>query len=415
MADKTVKALLVSTNSSHVLTQLPVAAELSRRGHRPLFLVRDSVVRPKHRVTHVLEETGFSTCEYCGYYESDMYRRLPGVRAYVRSKRAVFAFLRTVDFDIAIVCNDDAALFDRLVVDFCRLNNKESLLIQESVRPARRRLPLPTLLKYYGTSILVAKLVQTAARCLTYGPFVRRGYGHSHCTMIAAAGERFRRQLDREGVASSKIRVTGQPRLDRRKEQPAARVPDRGCPTRQRVLLFCSQPLRRNWEPLDRLFKDLVLACKALDDVRLLVKLHPRDLEVEHWLALLDPSEANSHLEVTKTRPLDECFRVADAVVTIASTTCLEAMAAGLPVGLVNYLPTPCYLPYDEAGAALSITSANALKDSIQKLLSDSQLRARLVANSRSVLRDELYLQDGQSASRIVDYIEERVYAAGRT
>jgi UDP-N-acetylglucosamine 2-epimerase len=223
--------------------------------------------------------------------------------------------------------------------------------------------------------------------------------------MIATAGDRFRRQLVDEGVVANKIRVTGQPRLDlvRRTSQGPEKRDEK---TGHRVLLFCSQPIP---EPqlARELFRDIVLACDELDDVKLLVKLHPRDADIGEWLRLLPHNAGRSLLDVTKTRGLDWCLREADGMMTIASTTCLEAMAVGLPVALVNYLPISWYLPYDAMGAAISIAKKDELRDAIRRLLYDEPLRTSLCRHSEEVLRDELFLRDGASASRIVDFIED--------
>src|SRR5262249_50558321 len=141
-------------------------------------------------------------------------------------------------------------------------------------------------------------------------------------------------------------------------------------------------------------------------------KIHPDDSPEEHWQALLHSSEMDSVLEVTSTRPLGECFDMADAMMTIASTTSLEAIAAGLPVALINYLPIPWYLPFDESGAVLPVTDPSRLTDVIRTLLFDTDTRSRLRANAPRVFFDELYLQDGKSAQRIAQFIEENLNGA---
>ncbi len=399
--------LFTPGNRSHVASMLPIAEELRRRGHDSSFLTRDAVIEPEYRTAEAVKGAGFPCYEYSGYYESDVSRLLPKVASYVRSKREVFAFLSSIPFDVAVFCNDNSALFDRLVIAFSRREHKEVLLVQESVRPAHRPASLATQIRRRGLSAVAAWGSRILARCAPPGAFVRRGYGRSGCTMIAAAGDRFRRQLMRQGVAGKNIRVTGQPRLDgTMKSTP--RLSDNGDGKTERVLLFCNQPIPES-HLLDRLFVDLVTACDACDNVRLLVKLHPRDLPVDHWLRLLPADAGHSLLEVTNSRKLDECFQLADAMMTVASTTSLEAMAAGLPVALVNYLPISWHLPYDELGAALSIDSACTLKESILRLLFDCSVCESLRARAETVLQDELYLRDGGSAKRIVDFIEERL------
>jgi glycosyltransferase involved in cell wall biosynthesis len=411
MTAKPIRALFVPGNVAHVRTQLPVAAELARRGHDVAFLVRDRMVAADYRVAPLLAATGQVVHDFDGFYETDLGRRFPRLAAYGRSRRDVTRALDALGFDLAVLCNDDSALFDRLVVDFCRRGDRRTLLIQESVRPAQRRLGLGRRIRHQGLSAVAGGWVQSAGSALLPGPFTRRGYAHGGCDLIAAAGDCFRRRLMDEGVAAERIRVTGQPRLDALEAPPAGPLAAAGD---EAVLLFCSQPIPAPPRLVDRLFVELVAACEALPKVRLLFKLHPRDLPEEHWRGLLGKAVSGEavlgdRVEVTKTRPLAESFRTADAMMTVASTTALEAMAAGLPVGLVDYLPTPWYLPYEERGAALSVRSRSELPDAVRRLLRDRALREGLTAHAGQVLQDELYLRDGHSAERIADFIEERL------
>jgi hypothetical protein len=412
-ADDAIKVLFLPGNPSHVKSQRPVAEELVRRGHAPSFLIRDGVVDEYYRVGKCLDRDEFITHVYQGYYRSDINRALPELRSFFRARREVDEFLGLLDFDVAVFCNDDSGLFDRLVIDSCRRRSRAALLIQESVRPAQRVLPILTRLRQQSLTETAGQIANALGSKLSRGPFFRKRYGHSPCNIIAVAGERFRRQLIAEGVPASRIRVTGQPRLDGALQPPTG-LRKRRDPDKPAVLLFCNQPVPGAEQALDQMFRDLVHACDDLDNVRLLFKLHPDDLPQEHWLALLAPNEGRNLLEVTSRRPLKECFDQAAAVMTIASTTSLEAMAEGLPVGLVDYLPVAWYLPFAESGAALSVTSAADLKESIRQLLFDEEARTRLVARSGVVFPDELHLRDGQSASRIVDFIEESLGIASK-
>ena len=172
---KPVRALFIPGNRSHVATQLPVAEELRRRGNEAHFLTRDAVIHEAYRTSASLEGGGFTIHAYEGYYQTDIGRRLPRLGPYFRSRREVFRFLDAVAFDVAATCNDDSALFDRLVVDYSRRRGRDVLLIQESVRPAQRRLPLGAALRAQGRSALTTPLLLCVARWATGGAFARRG------------------------------------------------------------------------------------------------------------------------------------------------------------------------------------------------------------------------------------------------
>jgi hypothetical protein len=377
------------------------------RGHSCSFLTRDSLIEPCYRVEHLVDRQQFGTHTYTGHYETDL-DRFPGLRSYLRSRREIARFLSSLEFDIAVVCNDDAGYFVRILIDYCRRYGKEAILIQESVRPAPRSEAFSGSHKKQGRSTPVRSTLRFVARRAMSSALFRKGYGHSPCTMIAAAGDRFCRQLIAEGVAANKIRVTGQPRLDSLYPPDSAdRVerPIRADP----VLLFCTQPLPGTQPFMDDLFHDLISVCSSLGNVRLLFKLHPLDLPEKHWLRLIDRDEERFVADVTRKRPLRECFDMADGMITIASTTSLEAIAAGLPVGLVNYLPISWYLPFERSGAVLSIQRREDLEATVRALLFDHQVRSALKKNSSTVFLDELYLQDGRSAVRIGDFIEEKL------
>jgi hypothetical protein len=405
-----VKALLVVPgNRSHAASLLPVADELKRRGHQAEFLIRDAYIEVANlRVADLIDKEQYPVHVYDGEYQTDINQALPYLGSYFRSQKAVGKFLAARDYNLVALCNDDSALFDRLLIDWSVRRRKEVLLIQESIRPARRRLPLGARLQSEGVRKLVLTALLGVAGSVCSSPYFRKGYGHSACTMIATAGDRYRRQLLGEGVPAAKLRVTGQPRLDTPPNLSTGFVVTRkrGEPA---TLLYCNQPLNEAQPYLPQLLRDLAVECQALDQVRLVFKLHPEDGPAGPWREALPIPELRRVVEVVDNRRLDDCFREADAMMTIASTTSVEAMARGLPVGLINYLPVPWHLPFEQCGAALSVTTRAQLRASIQELLYNAELRRRLVSNADQVFMDELYLQDGGSAGRIVDFMEEQL------
>lgn len=404
-----IRVLFVPGNPLHAKTHLLVAEELTRRGHVATFLARDQVTTADYRVREVLENSGYEIIDYAHFYESDQGRVFPSLQTYGRSRRAVFDFLSRLPFDLSVSCNDTSALFDRLVVAFGRRHNKPSLLIQESIKQARREITLRAVMRRHGIRKATLLAARRAAVRWLPGPFTARPYGHSECTLIACAGERFRQQLLAEGVAATKLHVTGQPRFENQKPRTTE---DRSIRlSSDAVLLYCSQPLQGCAEAARQFFVDLVRACDSMPGVRLIVKLHPRDDHPDALQKLLPDSAGSSLLEITRQRSLSECFAMSQAMITVTSTTCVEAMQAELPVGLLNYFPTNRYLPYDQYEAVVPINSPANLRESLHRLLFDPELRRCLVANSPKVIEDEMFKLDGRSAERIVDLIEEQVDA----
>jgi hypothetical protein len=403
-----VQVLFVPGNRSHVATFLPVADELVCRSHEASFLVRDSLVDHEYRVKDLLVSPTLPVREYTGNYNSDMRRLFPAVSSYGRFKREFRRFLAGERFDVLVTSNDDSVMFDRLAVFEARKRGVLTLLIQESVRPTHRRVPISRVLSDAGTQELRGEVAQVVARVLCLGPFFRKGYGHGGCALIAAAGAAFKEQLVDEGVPSASITITGQPRLDfqvcsasRPHPDPQGRAP--------LTVVFCNQPLLCRQEPQDRLFVSLVRACAVLPRVRLHFRPHPRDLPDSHWLGLLPKDIDRERVLVSRAGKLSELLCEADAMLTVASTTALEAMAAGVPVGLVNYLPTSWCLAYDRFEAAVAIDSEAALGPAIETLLFDRTMRVRCRKNAPTVLEHELHLRDGYSPRRIVDLLEQQL------
>lgn len=399
------KVLFVPSNPSHVATQLPVAQELLSRGYRSVFLTRDSLIEEEYRVETLLNCNNIPILQYTSYYEADGNRYFPRIMSYFKFKNIFSQWLSRVEADAVVVCNDDAALFDRMVVELFRRAGKHTFLVQESVRPAIRKIPFTLKLRGQGRREMLHKLLQYYASRLRLNSFFRKGYAHSSGTWIFAAGDIFRERSLKEGIEGSRIRVTGQPRLDGR-SLPLSTMKRGKNISKDKVLLFCNQPVKCSLETQARLFIDLVDATDEMEGVKLIVKLHPRDPPDTYWMQLLRPGQGRSLLDVTRSRTLTSCFEMADAFMTIASTTCIEAMDYGLPVGLIDYLPIEWYLPYRDLDAVVSVQSRVELSNSIKMLLFDEAVRTSLQEKADDVLCKELYLRDGKSAWRIANYIE---------
>lgn len=398
--------LFIPSNPSHVATQMPVAEELLKRGNIPLFLSRDYHIEKQYCVEPTLSNYSMPVVRYKSYYKTDENRIFPSIYSYLKFYAKFSVWLSNVGADAIVVCNDDAALFDRMAVNIFLRTGKSAFLIQESVRPAIRKISFNKKYKEQGAKGILQDILKCLAFRYRLGPFFRKGYAHSSVTMIFTAGEMFSHRLRDEGVTHSQIIVTGQPRLDIKASPVEALLHEKKVGS-GKVLLFCNQPVKCSKEAQEGLFLDIVNLTDSMEGVSLIVKLHPRDPPESYWIQLLKPGQGRSLIDITRSSPVIDCFKRADAFITITSTTCLEAMEYGLPVGLIEYLPIEWYLPYSSLNAVISVKSYVELRHAIEMLLFDESVRNRLHENAENVLIQELYLRDGKSATRICDHIEQ--------
>ena len=401
---KQLRILFAPANRIHLISQVPVARELAGRRHQCAFLARDPVVGNDYKILPHLENLSVATHVYSGYYRTDVNSFLSELRAYRRFRSEFSEYLEGISYDVVITCNDDSALFDRMLLHISRQRCRPTILIQEGVRPGIRNCSLLQQCRALRPIQIVDGALQGLARRFQLGPFFRKGYGQSPDVFVAAAGNSYRQQMIARGCSPSRIRVTGQPRLD---SPPVGPPVSRTAEKRQeKILLFCNQPLeiRRTFQ--DAVLSDLVQACDKVPGTALIFKLHPRDLPPDHWQSLLARIPHHCYVEILHRTPLHDCIKRADAMMTVASTTAIEAMTLGIPVGLINYLPTAWYLPYANTEAALGVDRRSDLHDAIRRLLFDDVLRATLIKNAAHALHEELFLQDGQSAVRIADFVE---------
>lgn len=206
---------------------------------------------------------------------------------------------------LLVLPNDAAYPYDRIVA-LGRRSGIPYLLLQEGIR-----FPLP------------------AERS---GPV----YGRGGARAIAAWGRSSRDHFVRLGVPAETIHVTGTPRLGA-PSRPRSRPPAGS--GRGRLLLvsnpiddqgFCSTGEKL---ALLRRFVDAVGSALRSGDLKLTLKLHAREGEapVCHALGELAPA-----VDILGRADLASLFDTHDAVVVLASTVGLEALLAGLPLGVLE-------------------------------------------------------------------------------
>ncbi len=260
--------------------------------------------------------------------------------------------------DLVVLPNDSAFPYDRLAR---ALNTRRIpfLLLQEGIR-----FPLPS---GGGDGV----------------------YGTGGAAAIAAWGESSAEYFRAQGVDDERIFLTGSPRLESDLQRDWSRE---AAALRRRlgaggdVLLFLSNPIDdqgfcTTHEKLE-LFERFVAGLSPLLEApgfHLVVKLHGRENPVAFRAAAARAGSPRG-VVIVEEAPLHALFRLAKAAVILASTVGLEALACGLPLGVLEIPGHGFVFDFVSSGAARGLRWSDPLAEQVQELMSGNQADAEAAA-----------------------------------
>jgi hypothetical protein len=204
-------------------------------------------------------------------------------------------------------------------------------------------------------------------------------------------------------LPASGVVVTGNPRLDdlarrvarwRREDRGAIR---RDLGTRDGQMLAV---LAAKYTELGDELAALVAAVAALPGVHLVIKPHPAETpDVYRPLTGTTPNITLAPADADLARLL----AAADGLVTMNSTVAIDGLVLKVPalvVGLPNNLS-----PFVDAGVMLGATSPAEVREQLEALLYDGQVRQRLAQAADQFTRQHELGADGRAADRAADEI----------
>lgn len=404
--------LFVCSNQNHVRIFSPVARILEREERiSPQWIALDRYYN--HEAEMVLREYGWTD-----------YRLLPrpegafatpwegGARArmqvLLQGRQAIRAHLRASPPNVVVLGND-LGILERLFIAQARPMGIPSLLVQDGVIALR---PMPVAQVSPSTRLVRAVLVALGLRLTDPKP-----YGQNGADRIAVMGEAVAHWLVQQGVPKERIVSTGQPRYDvlyalRQGIAQPNGLESLHLPLGQRIILFASQPYLRYGMFAEaearEIWRTVIAGIQGLGaGYHLVAKLHPaEDLEwTRHWLGNDFPPEW------TLCRDVDTFSLLyhADALVTLFSSTALEALCLGKPVVRLDMGRLPESIPYAERGAALQASSASELTEHLHRAIHDEATRARVAQAREAFLAAFAGPLDGQASLRVAREIEALV------
>ncbi|WP_028609949.1 CDP-glycerol glycerophosphotransferase family protein [Paenibacillus harenae] len=210
-------------------------------------------------------------------------------------------------------------------------------------------------------------------------------------------GKNYKEWLQRRGIHSSKIKMTGNLRFQYEKQsasQPKAAFLDRHrIPSSHKILVYTSQPFDGSVNA--EIMRWIDGAAKPDLPVTILIKPHPYDtFDYSGYTA-----SKNVKL-LSKDEDLYAALRAADAVMTISSNTAIEG--AQLNKGIIVLQPQMPY-NYDhhnndfnehlaQASAGLVAKNERQLSSYISRYVRSEKLRSLLVARAKQFLSKTLQL-----------------------
>lgn len=343
--------------------------------------------------------------------------------------KSVDKILRSENPDI-IVSGNDQHLMDILFIKAANNMEIPSLTVQDGILITNRCINQPISIKLRQIIAMPFRVLKNILNInyplqykISYLLFDLRYkkdysfiYGHGESTKIALFGENIKNTLISEGVSSEKLEVTGSSKFDDliQFKDPSRRENIKkkfGIHSEKKIVLVLTQWFVEAgmWTTEQRriFICEIVKACSNLENVQLILKIHPHYEKKSEYNKILKNS-LNSVL-ICKSEPVHEIISIADVVISVKSTTALEAMVLRKPVLIINLYNDQGTHLFKEAGV-LYIEKVNAIQPSLKRLLYHPN---EFVDKDKmnKFIYDQAYLVDGNASKRISDLIRTIIYS----
>jgi len=221
---------------------------------------------------------------------------------------------------------------------------------------------------------------------------------------VAVWGDSSRKTLINKGTQKEKIVVTGAPQFDNLKrlntEITESLAKDLCLDMSKKYILFTTQ----NFPYMEETVRSVCKAVKSILGLQLVIKTHPAEYLTKHYKKIIKESGVKGILTKRYLHPL---IKGCSIIITVSSTTGLEALIMRKPLITINLSGKHDLMPYAEKGAAIGVYKPEDIKPAIKSVLEDKDVRKKLAKNAKLFIYDQCYKIDGKASERIVDLIKE--------
>ncbi|MFC1804914.1 CDP-glycerol glycerophosphotransferase family protein [Candidatus Omnitrophota bacterium] len=222
--------------------------------------------------------------------------------------------------------------------------------------------------------------------------------------------------LCKQGVDPDKLIICPNPRWDdfflKRRATPGNQVFDRlNIPPEKKLIVLTtafSNPFSK-YDEYQGLIRGGCLAVRNLPDYHLVIKLHPADNN-QRLVYSICKDTGIKNVSVIKNINLPDLIAASELLVTIFSTTGLEAIMLDKPLIIANLSKIRAeVIPYVSSGVAVGVYRQEDIASAVRDVLNNKSLQQRLKAAREKFIPEHIQHFDGRAAKRLADMIREMI------
>jgi len=303
-----------------------------------------------------------------------------------------------------VVIGNDSDVIPQWFINYSNKARIPTILIQDGVMVSIKTND-PSFLEHlrFRLQNFHPNLLALSARLTASKQYKKLTLGMGGCTQIHVWGKTSQSYFIDKGIDANSIVITGNPKLDGMKNVKQSKN------LGEKIILYAPTDLVRcniiEPETMDKLTTDLCSTVSSLENVKLIIKHHPRE-DSKFYIAL--PGRFGSKIEISD-KEICSLMGLSDVVITDLSSVAIEALAAKKPV--IIYLPNiekftdSNYFPNDliRKNVFLYACDKKSLFEQIDKILHSDT--STLEMHMENAAKDYLGLADYKASLRSANNI----------
>lgn len=336
----------------------------------------------------------------------------------------IFNYFEGISPDLIIIPNNKI-FRNRFIYKYASMNNIDTIVIQDTLNPGgfgningySKKVKRKILTNRFLGLILNSL---AAVRFFGFKSIFKFNKGHENINKIAVWGKTSQKIALANSYNANQIVVTGAPRFDEiinkdwndisTKLYQNLKIGQKG----KKIVFLPSKGILSEYfatrdEQLkiyDGLTEAVINVSKSFNvPINLIIKLHRE--EDSSVIQDILPSKIIENVTIVQGDVLYPLLYKCDVAITTASTAGLEALIFDKPLITINFSKMPDFYNYVATGSAIGVYQLNEIEPALIDALFRNKKINELKANRRKYLFDEVYLNDGNSSSRVCLMLKE--------